>query len=153
MLIPKLILFSLLIAFITAKLEIEIEGKNGWAAELPTWRVKNWLTKILWGEQPYTGYHFWAGLLIVNLLHFPFWLGLPWSIDLELQIFAVAFLGVIFEDFFWFILNPHFGLKKFTREYAHWHKEWLGRVPYLYIKMIALTVICFGLSIYFTATP
>lgn len=136
-----------------AKLEIEIEGKDGWASNLPTWRIKNRFTRLMWGEQPYTGYHFWAGVMLVNLLHFPFWLGLPWSINLELQILAVAFLGVIFEDFFWFIFNPHFGFKKFSKEYATWHKGWWGRVPFLYIKMLLFTIICFGLSTYFTATP
>jgi hypothetical protein len=80
------------------------------------------------------------------LLHFPFWIGLPWTLQLELQILGVFFLGVIFEDFFWFVLNPHYGIKKFTKQYAHWHKDWWGRVPSLYVKMFVMTVICFGIS-------
>jgi hypothetical protein len=146
MLILKLVLFSLLMAFIMAKLEIEIEGKDGWAAALPTWRVKNWFTRLLWGKQEFTGYHFWVFWLIMVLLHFPFWIGLPWTLQLELQILGVFFLGVIFEDFFWFVLNPHYGIKKFTKQYAHWHKDWWGRVPSLYVKMFVMTVICFGIS-------
>ncbi len=66
----RLFIFNFFIAIALAKLEIEIEGKYGWAEKLPTWRLKNKWTKLFWGEQPYTGYHFW--LLIVLLLFYIF---------------------------------------------------------------------------------
>jgi len=31
-----------------------------------------------------------------------------------------AFVGLILEDFFWFIINPNFGLNKFSPEFATW---------------------------------
>jgi hypothetical protein len=60
-------------------------------------------------------------------------------------------VGVIFEDFFWFILNPHYGLKKFTKEHAHWHHEWYKGVPALYIRLAALTAFCAIIGFFFTS--
>lgn len=54
----RMLIFDLIVAFTLAKLEIQIEGKHGWAENLPTWRIKNKWTKIFWGNQAYTGYHF-----------------------------------------------------------------------------------------------
>ena len=51
MIILKLFIFSIVMAYIMAKLEIEIEGQHGWAAKLPTWRIKNKFTKLFWGDQ------------------------------------------------------------------------------------------------------
>jgi hypothetical protein len=62
--IPGLLLWTVLLAFILAKVEINIEGKHGWAEKLPTWRKKNRFTKIILGETPVTGYHFWMFLMI-----------------------------------------------------------------------------------------
>jgi hypothetical protein len=151
MIILKLFIFSLVMAYIMAKLEIEIEGQHGWAAKLPTWRIKNKFTKLFWGDQEYTGYHFWIFWMVMALLHFPFVLGLSWTPRLELQILGVFFIGVIFEDFFWFILNPHYGLKKFTKEHAHWHHEWYKGVPALYIRLAALTAFCAIIGFFFTS--
>jgi hypothetical protein len=89
--------------------------------------------------------------MVMALLHFPFVLGLSWTPRLELQILGVFFIGVIFEDFFWFILNPHYGLKKFTKEHAHWHHEWYKGVPALYIRLAALTAFCAIIGFFFTS--
>gem|GEM_PF-7038166 len=29
----------------------------------------------------------------------------------------------------WFVLNPHYGCKKFTKENVRWHKRWTLGVP------------------------
>lgn len=139
-------IFSLIIAFITAQLEIHTEGEHGWAKNLPTWRKKNKLTRLLWGEQEFTGYHLWLLLLNLIYLQLPFFVGYPWSLALEVQILAVFCLGVIVEDFLWFALNPHYGVKKFNKVSIHWHKEWRFGIPLLYIKMLSSALILILLS-------
>lgn len=51
-------LFILTASILMALFEIQVEGKNGWAADLPTWRSNNkWLYKFM-GNRPVTGYQF-----------------------------------------------------------------------------------------------
>jgi hypothetical protein len=126
-----LVIFSLFVA----KAEINIEGKNGWAKNLPTWRKKNILTKMFLGDYPLTGYHLWMFSSFLLLFHFPFILNLNWNISLELKILALFLFFMLLEDFFWFLLNPHFGLKKFSKKYVVWHGEWIGFVPESYLKL------------------
>jgi hypothetical protein len=74
------ILFILVAAFFWAKLKIEIEGREGWAAGLPTWRVENHvLLDVLYGGRPLTGYHFWAFTFVCFLFHLPFFWTHAWS--------------------------------------------------------------------------
>jgi hypothetical protein len=144
--IINLFLFSIVIAFIVAKFEINIEGKNGWAESLPTWRVKNWFTRLFWGEQPYTGYHFWFLMMVLAFMHYPFVVGLPWSLDKELLFIAAFLFSTVVEDFFWFVLNPHFGIKKFNKIHAHWHLDWIGRVPKLYVRLLGIAAVLIVVS-------
>ena len=47
--------FIITSAFLWAKLEIQIEGKRGWAQDLPTWRVeKHYLLSLFYGGRPLT---------------------------------------------------------------------------------------------------
>ena len=128
----SIFLFSIVLAFAVAKLEIQIEGKDGWAKNLPTWRIKNRLTKFFYGEQPLTGYHFWLVVVLLIALHSGFFAGLPWSLSLELKIMGCFWLAVVIEDFLWFALNPYYGVKKFNRTEAHWHTLWILGLPALY---------------------
>lgn len=130
---PLFTLFIIGSAFLWAKLEIHIEGGRGWAADLPTWRVeKHFLLDLLYGGRPLTGYHIWCFAFVFFLFHMPFfWTG-TWSISQELNVIGSYCLFWVVEDFLWFVLNPHFGLRKFTKEHAWWHKRWLARVPVEY---------------------
>ena len=57
-----LLAFMVFLAFILAFWEIQIEGKDGWAAKAPCWRIeKGWLVKLT-GGRPITGYHFFITL-------------------------------------------------------------------------------------------
>jgi hypothetical protein len=49
----------------------------------------------------------------------------------------------VIEDFLWFALNPHYGLRKFRREHIWWHKRWLLGVPVDYWIMSASAVLLF----------
>jgi hypothetical protein len=145
-LLVKMLIFAILGAFIVAKLEINIEGKDGWAKNLPTWKVKNSYTKLFLGEVPLTGYHFWLFLTVLTLLQFGFVIGIPWSLSLELKIIAMFFVSVIFEDFFWFVLNPAYGIKKLNKVDAYWHTQWVHRIPALYVNYASLIAILLLLS-------
>ena len=50
-------LFTLLLAFFFAKVEVHIEGPGGWAANLPTWRIEQHvLLDLFWGGRAMTGW-------------------------------------------------------------------------------------------------
>jgi hypothetical protein len=114
--IPKLFLYFFLayiiiLAIVMALLEIQIEGENGWAAKLPTWRIrKGFWPKILGHEV--TGYHTYLNLWILLFLHFPI-LFIGWSWPFELLILGGYFILFAVEDFLWFMFNPAVGPKKF----------------------------------------
>lgn len=129
------IIFIILVAFFIAKLEIQIEGKDGWAKSLPTWKVKNKLTNLISEDYPFTGYHFWAFFTLITFIHLPFFIGTPWSLNLEIKLLSILFLITIIEDFLWFVLNPSFGIRKFNSKYAPWHK-WIGPIPLTYVILI-----------------
>lgn len=123
------LVFIIVLSFFVAKLEINIEGKHGWAEKLPTRRIKNKVTDLLLNGAPLTEYHFWLFSMILFLLHLPFSAGLNWSIAGELKTLGFFFLFLNIEDFLWFVLNPEFGIKKFNRRNIPWHKHWIGFLP------------------------
>jgi hypothetical protein len=114
-----------------ALLEIQIEGSDGWASGLPTWRFQNAWTRLLFGARPVTGYHFYFQIFLLILLHLPYGLSLispTWAAELRILAFLLLFWVV--EDFLWFVLNPAFGLGGFRRENVHWHAQtWWGIMP------------------------
>jgi hypothetical protein len=115
-------LYVLATAFTFARLEIEIEGPNGWAANLPTWRICNRWTRIFYGCRPLTGYHLWLQIFVVLLAHLPFGMSFwHWSWGLELQVIGFVILFFIVEDFLWFVLNPAYGLRRFRARHIWWH--------------------------------
>ena len=126
--------FTFFVAYCVAKLEINIEGKHGWAENLPTWRKKYSAMKLFWGKSPATGYHLWLFTSIFVFFHFPFFLVGEWSLAWELRITSLYFFFWIIEDFLWFILNPYFGLSKFNKKNIPWHPNWFGPLPMSYYR-------------------
>jgi hypothetical protein len=124
-------LYLCLTAFVFARLEIEIEGPNGWAANLPTWRISNKWTQILYSGRPLTGYHLWMQIFILLLVHLPVAMRYSlWSWALELQLIGFFIWFLILEDFLWFVFNPSFGVKRFRRENIWWHApNWWWIMP------------------------
>lgn len=141
-----LFIFSLLIAFLIAKLEINIEGKNGWAKNLPTWRIKNKWTKIFMREYPLTGYHLYLMLTVLSFLHFPFFFGTIWNLSKEFIILGLYSVIFLVEDFLWFVLNPEYGLKKFHKDHIEWHHHWIFNIPVMYYKIVLSAIFFFTLS-------
>ncbi len=125
-----LILWLLLLSFCFAKVEVHIEGGDGWAAKLPTWRVeKHPLLTLLWGGRPMTGYHAWVFSFMALVFHLPLFLPGPPSWALEARILGALMVFWIAEDFLWFAVNPAYGLARFARGQVPWHPRWWGPLP------------------------
>jgi hypothetical protein len=135
-----LIVFMLFMAFILALWEIQIEGPDGWAAESPGWKITKGPLLRLTGGVPLTGYHFFMTVFLIALVHLPLFFQ-PWSWRFECLLLGF-YVGMVFvEDFFWFVLNPAFGLKNFRQGKIWWHKRWWGPVPAMYFFLAALSVL------------
>lgn len=137
----------LLLAFFFAKVEIQIEGPAGWAANLPTWRIEqHWLLDIFWGGRPMTGYHAWAISFIGLFFHLPLIFMQQWSRRLEARVIACFLLFWITEDFLWFVFNPAFGLAQFNPEQVPWHVHWFLGAPVDYWAGLSVTGFLFWYS-------
>lgn len=143
--------FWILIAFILAGLECEIEGPFGWASRLPTCRIENrWLVPALrpfFGGRPITLYHCFMFSLVTLICHVGYVQGVRMTWMNECKFLSTLFLLCPTWDFLWFVLNPNYGLKKFRREHVEWHRHrrWiLGLFPIDY-------AIAFILSLAFSA--
>jgi hypothetical protein len=132
------LVFMLFTAFVLAEWEIQIEGRDGWAAKSPGWRIETgWLMKLS-GGRPVTGYHFYMTLFMLTIVHLPLFFTL-WSWRLESLLLGFYVGMVLIEDFLWFLLNPHFGIKKFRKGQIWWHPTWWGPVPSLYWVLLPLS--------------
>ena len=117
-------------SFLWAKMEIEIEGRDGWAANLPTWRVeKHKLLDWFYGGRPLTGYHVWAYAFVLFIFHLPILAVQTWTLRAELTAVGSYILFWVLEDFLWFLLNPQYGWRKFSAKHVWWHKHWILGFP------------------------
>ena len=139
--------WTLLLAYFFANVEIQIEGAAGWAANLPTWRVEHhWLLEIFWGGRPMTGYHAWVFPCVALFFHFPLVYGGRWNWRAEARVIACIMLFWIAEDFLWFVLNPAFGLARFSPGFVPWHIHWWAGAPTDYWVSLAAAAVLFWLS-------
>lgn len=126
--------FALYLIFVSAAfalLEVQIEGRQGWARGLPTWRIENRITRALLGNRPVTGYHFYIHVFIFSISQLPFALQLaPLSLKAEARVLSFLILFWILEDFLWFVFNPDYGIRSFRKERVWWHAgTWWGIMP------------------------
>ncbi len=140
------VLFIVFAAALTAILEIQIEGSAGWAKNLPTWRPKphRWYTKILriFSPDPEpTGYHLAIWAVTFSFFHWPLFLGVPWSVQLEVNLLSAYMFFWVLEDFLWFFFNPAFGLRRFRPEFIPWRREWWGPFPRFYYVRVATIIV------------
>jgi hypothetical protein len=51
---------------------------------------------------------------------------------------AVGYLiGTVLEDFFWFVINPFYGIQKFNSQNAFWLLNWINigvEIPLFYLR-------------------
>jgi len=134
-------IYLFILAIVLAILEIQIEGKNGWAMDLPTWRPKKetWFWKIykkLMSDREVTGYHITMFTFVLLILHLPFVFGEDINLINWLMTISTFFMFIVLWDFLWFVLNPHHPLKKFNQEHIWWHKKWWAGAPLDYYLAI-----------------
>lgn len=137
----------LLLAFFFAQVEVQIEGAQGWAAGLPTWRIEaHPLLDLFWGGRPLSGYHAWVFSFMALAFHLPVFMAGRWSLLLEARILGSIMVFWIAEDFLWFLVNPAFGWSRFSPSFIPWHKHWLGWVPLDYVTFAVAGGLLLGLS-------
>ncbi len=117
-----------------AIIEINIEGPNGWAKNLPTWRPSpnKWYVKVfkkILNNKEMTGYHLSLFSFLFLMFHLQFFFGLEWRMSIELDIIAMFLLFAICWDYLWFVLNPHFSIKNFKVQFEFWHQKWMLGFP------------------------
>ena len=134
----------LALAYLFARVEVEIEGEAGWAANLPTWRIEeHLLLDIFWGGRALTGYHLWMFSFIGLVFHFPLFVMGQWSWQLEATVMASIMLFWIVEDYLWFVINPAFGWRRFKQVHVAWHKRWALGAPIDYWLFGAVSAVLF----------
>lgn len=141
------LIFICVASFLFAKVEIAIEGADGWAEKLPTWKLpKSHWANIFLGHRPMTGYHLWINLFIFFIMHIVYLFQMP-SIEIEFRLVALFILFWTVEDFLWFVLNPAFGLKNFKAEKIWWHKDnWWAIAPREYFIFLPIAILLYLLS-------
>ena len=139
--------WAILLGYLFAEVEIQIEGPAGWATSLPTWRIEHhWLLDIFWGGRAMTGYHAWVFPFIALFFHFPLVYAGRWSLRDEARILACVMAFWISEDLLWFVLNPAYGLAHLNPVDAPWHKHWFGGFPSDYSLFGVVAILLLGWS-------
>ena len=135
------------VALLFALIEIEIEGAHGWAKNLPTVRGVCGTSMTL--------YHLYMLAFLLVVVGGFVWFRAPCDSDSSAQeeprwrralrggVRAAAFFVAVLlaEDFLWFVLNPAFGLAKYTAEHVPWHTFWGGMPASNYTGAAALVVL------------
>jgi len=120
----------LTLGFLFAMVEIQIEGPDGWAASLPTWRVEgNPLLNVFWAGKPLTGYHLWLFTFMAAVFHLPLVMLGTFTFKLECRVIGSVMVFWVVEDTLWFLLNPAFGPARFNPVAIPWHRLWVLGVP------------------------
>lgn len=138
--------YLFLLATAVAVLEIQVEGKNGWAEKLPAWRpargskLRRFYATFS-NRKELDGYH--VALLVVLILVFflPFAFGVPLNLAEVVKALSLFFMFMVVWDFLWFVWNPWFTVRKFSRRHIPWHKSWFLGLPFDYWEGILVSLI------------
>lgn len=133
-----LFLFLFALSVVTALFEIQIEGENGWAAKLPTWRWEPAWLRRYFNLTELTGYHVYLSLLLILLFHFPIVLT-GWTLYAELTALSGYFAFNVIWDFLWFLLNPAYGWCRYEKGSIWWFQKWIGSFPMHYYTTLGLS--------------
>lgn len=127
-----LVFIFIIVAFVaTAFWEAYSEGEYGGAIRQVGWRFK------LFGYNV-NAYHFWLWIVM-----YPVLLAIPLLVAYSRQllgtILAGYFLGMVIEDFLWFIVNPRWPFSDFNSQKVTWY-PWLKlgkfELPFFYLPFI-----------------
>lgn len=144
--------YLFVMALVLALLEIQIEGEGGWAKNLPTWRshpdnlIGKFYKKMMSGKE-LTGYHALMFTFVLLIFHLPYVFGLKLTLEHWLQTVSLFFMFIAFWDFLWFVLNPHYPLKGFSKNNPN-HKDFFLGIPtdYYFAILISFLIV---IPIYF----
>ena len=130
-------LFIFFSALLYALIEIEIEGKEGWAKNLPT--ARNIIGKM-------TLYHvfMFVFIIIMFIRIYPMY-----GNNSFITIFYVT-SWFLLEDFLWFVLNPYYTLKNYKKEEIWWHsnQSWIAGIPFHNFMGLILLLGCIYFKVY-----
>jgi hypothetical protein len=125
-------IFIVLIAFFLAIIEIEIEGCQGWAENLPT-------AKLVDTKRSLTVYHLYMFSFVLLILCGTFFVkSYDYTFYDFLYILTMAIMVVFLEDIYWFVLNPCYGFKRIADVW--WHAKW-GPIPIIYVFLPIIIVL------------
>jgi hypothetical protein len=130
-----------------ADLEVQIEGKDGWGKNLPTWRiVKHPFCDWFLGGRPLTGFHFWAFGFVFFIYHWALlWIPrVTWAAECEI-LGNIAFFWIL-EDLFWFLVNPHYGWRRYDPKNIKWHPRWFLGLPADHWGILLLGILLLGFA-------
>lgn len=136
-------IYIFVLATVLALLEIQIEGPNGWARNLPTWRPKRhkWYAKLYeraMAGKELTGYHVVMFLFVLMIFHLPYFLGTSLSWKNEFKILPLYLIFLALWDYLWFVLNPFYPIKDFARENVN-HKVFFLGMPTDYWWIVGIS--------------
>ncbi len=119
-------------ATLWAAMEVEIEGPDGgWAKNLPTSKFFN--THFTW-------YHIIMNTIVLLTMYRSFYK----NTIMSKLFYTTAWFFV--EDYLWFMINPGFGIKKYTKQDIWWHgkQNWiLGQPSHNYLSLGIMLVCCY----------
>jgi hypothetical protein len=119
-------IYLFFLSLFLALIEIEIEGKDGWAIKTATFRkdLSNIpiIGRIAWSRE-ITGYHTFLNIFLFLTFHLPYFFGHPLNLANELELLAYFLLFGVTWDFLWFVMNPHFGFAKFKKTEIPWFSQ------------------------------
>ncbi len=131
--------FIVFSSFIFACIEIELEGRDGWAIDLPTPNIGKHFQYL-------TLYHVFMFIFIFSMFNLAFVFNpkfFTWRN--ELFVLSLMCMWFLFEDVFWFVLNPYYGFKHIGD--AWWHATWQD-VPIIYAILPLISMVLAGISGY-----
>lgn len=124
------------LCWLLARVEIEIEGPDGWAKTLPTWRWgPDWFTTLTNGKDV-TGYHLWITLFLIGTFHLPLVFA-GFSRALWAKCASSYMLTTCMWDLQWFAWNPAWGLRKLRSTPVPWFRRKLLGFPVDYYGAFA----------------
>ena len=131
-------IFVVITSIIYAMIEIELEAKEGWMKNIPT-------ANMIWfGNKYMTLYHIY--MIILMFITFVFQNQMIFTFNSFLYTLSNMLLFLFLEDTLWFILNPYFTIKKYTKKDIWWHSKqaWIFGIP-LHNYIISTLLILFWL--------
>ena len=131
-------IYLFILCHILARVEIHIEGANGWAAGLPTWRWgPRWWLSLTNGKE-LTGYHLWLTLFLIGMFHLPL-VFTGFSRALLAKCASSYMMVTTAWDLQWFVWNPAWGFGALRSREVPWFRRKVLGLPLDYFVAYAVS--------------